>query len=239
MNDSPITIVFSHIAGHTNSEGLKLALRSLRYFRNEHRVVVIGDRPEWMNDDVTVIDHPAVESVQESKMEQLKLAIESDLVTDDFIWMPDNVFFVSPTLLADIIILKTVGEIDPKCGMRRKTVEILKKGGYGTLDFSTYTPYFLSKGGLTELLTEDDVKEVVKELDLISLYFNVVAKGYSALKLDYKTDNIKLSVFSQTPDVTAFKKYVAGKKFLHNLLSSEIVYDYLRKAFPSESEYEK
>ena len=55
--------------------------------------VVIGDKEEWFSDEIHFIECPRVsDNPSVDTYHKLKVALESDLVTDDFIWTNDDIY---------------------------------------------------------------------------------------------------------------------------------------------------
>lgn len=230
MNDI-ITIVYCYIPGITNDESLILSLRSLRLLDFDFEVVIAGSKPEWLSDECKVIDAPC-----EDKVDLLKLVIDSGLVSECFIWMPDNVHIISPVSIHDIAMLKKNGYLEPDCKVRDNTIKALKDRNLATYNFCTNTPYFLSKDSFVRVFEEFNDR---KEYDFISLFYNFCAPLYTALNLDFRRDNICLPIISKDVNPESLKKYSADKKFIHNSSLAPTVTDFLLKRFPTVSIYEK
>ena len=141
-----VTVVIPYVKKKAQGDELRMALRSLhKFLRFGVNVVVIGDREEWMSDEVTVIEHDCVsDNPQIDVVEKLKLAIAADEVTDKFIWSNDDIYLVAPVMLSHFEIPKNKGFLRPELykGIYKenmlRTVELLAT--FPKLDFGTHTP---------------------------------------------------------------------------------------------------
>lgn len=111
-----VTVVIPYVKEKAQGDELRMALRSLhKFLRFGVNVVVIGDREEWMSDEVTVIEHDCVsDNPQIDVVEKLKLAIVADEVTEKFIWSNDDIYLIAPVMLAHFEVPKNKGALRPE-----------------------------------------------------------------------------------------------------------------------------
>ena len=150
------TIVIPYAKDLAQGIELRMALRSIaKHIRTQINVAIIGDREPWMADDsliFTIIEHErSSDNPQVDVVEKLKLAIASPMVTDNFIWSNDDIYFVSPVTLADIEVLKAKETLNPSlfggiyAANMQRTVDLLKNANLPTRNFATHTPVMYNK----------------------------------------------------------------------------------------------
>lgn len=245
-----LTVVFPYLKEKAQGNELLYALRSMaKNFREDFNVVVIGDREDWFSDAIT---HIAAECISENPqidtIAKLKTIIcqENSVVSDKFVWANDDIYFISPVMLADIQILTTAGELEivpnPK-GIyqenRNKTVELLLNAGLEKLNFSTHTAFFFDKEKMVETF------EMFPELNdtgllISSMYYNQHFAGFQSMEVDGKTGNYSLRLISKNPDRQTFADLVKTKKFLNNAETgySPLLVEYLETKFSEKSRFE-
>ena len=243
-----VTVVIPYVKEKAQGDELRMALRSLhKFLRFGVNVVVIGDREEWMSDEVTVIEHDCVsDNPQIDVVEKLKLAIVADEVTEKFIWSNDDIYLIAPVMLAHFEVPKNKGALRPELykGVYKEnmlsTVELLTD--FPKLDFGTHTPIVYQKQKLVDMF------ERFPELNaggylISSVYFNTLwdTEPISSIELNWQSDNIALSIVSKQPDSEKFEELVSKKMFLNNAESgySDFLMKYLLTMFPDKSDFEE
>ena len=221
------TVVIPFVSEFAQANELQLALRGWHEnFREDFNVVVIGDRAPWMSDELDVIqckrigNNPPIDVAN-----KMLLAIDSDLVTEKFIWANDDQYLVSPCMTADFETLKCTGKLNNKNfgetlyqRNKKRTSDLLKKYKLNNWDFSSHTPFVFEKSKLLELIKRFDL---TKEAYLIAtLYYNWYFNGFVPYHLETREalvfDNIKIGVYRQDPDFGLMKKLLPGKKIVNN-----------------------
>ena len=243
-----VTVVIPYVKEKAQGDELRMALRSLhKFLRFGVNVVVIGDREEWMSEEVTVIEHDCVsDNPQIDVVEKLKLAIVADEVTEKFIWSNDDIYLIAPVMLAHFEVPKNKGALRPELykGVYKenmlRTVELLTD--FPKLDFGTHTPIVYQKQKLVDMF------ERFPELNaggylISSVYFNTLwdTEPISSIELNWQSDNIALSIVSKQPDSEKFEELVSKKMFLNNAESgySDFLMKYLLTMFPDKSDFEE
>ena len=88
----------------------------------------------------------------------MELAITSELVSRDFVWTNDDIYFVSPVMLADIQVLKCIGELNPDkfkgiySQNLQNTMALLDSYKLPKNNFATHTPVVFNKERLVVYL---------------------------------------------------------------------------------------
>jgi len=246
-----VTVCIPYVRSLAQGNELQLAIRGwAENFKQGMNIVVIGDREDWMNDLVHVIEcerisnNPPLDVVH-----KMMLAIESDQVTDKFIWANDDQYLISPCMLADFETLKCTGKLgDKNMGStlyqqnKKRTFDFLVKHGAPTWDFSTHTPFVFEKD-----LLEDMIKsfELTKEAHLVAtLYFNWYFPYFIPYECEgpiaLENDNLKVGVYRQNADLDRLKKLMPRKKILSNSESgwSPALSEILNKQFASKCRFE-
>lgn len=222
IHPGPVTVVIPYIKEFAQGNELQMALRGWdKHFKEDFRVVVIGDREPWMNDQVDVIEckrignNPPIDIAH-----KMLLAIESDLVSEKFIWSNDDQYLVSPCVLADFETLKCEGRLKEPFpnnlyGRNKKaTTELLKEAKKPTFDFSTHTPFVFEKEKLADLIEEF---ELTKNAHLISsLYYNWFFPDFVPLRMNLEVDNIKVGVYRPNANFGKLKQLIPQKKLVSN-----------------------
>lgn len=243
-----VTVAIPYVKEKAQGDELRMALRSLhKFLRFGVNIVVIGDREEWMSDEVTVIEHDCVsDNPQVDVVEKLKLAIAADEVTEKFIWSNDDIYLVAPVMLAHFEVPKNKGFLRPELykGIYKenmlRTVDLLSD--FPKLDFGTHTPVVYEKQKLVDMF------ERFPELNaggylISSVYFNTLwsTEQISSIELNWQSDNIALSIISKQPDSKKFEELVSKKMFLNNSESgySDFLMKYLLDMFPDKSDFEE
>ncbi len=157
--------------------------------------------------------HHVVLDGVESMEDAIEIALNEDSIAEGFIIFPENVFLISPVILADIQVLKAKGVIKSGCGVGDRTIELSASNGFKTRQISPDCPVYLEKSKVIELLEKFPNLEI-DEVDFLSLYFNAFYPEVSALELDYRTDNVLLPIVSADPKIETIEKYISGKKFV-------------------------
>jgi hypothetical protein len=249
-----VTVVIPFAADLAQGNELQLALRGWdQHFKEEFNVVIIGDRTEWMNDEaLTVIEHKRIgNNPPLDIVEKLLLAIESDRVTEKFIWANDDQYLISHCMLSDFETLKCSGKLgEQNFGStlyqknKQRTFEALKKFGIkDPWDFSTHTPIVYEKNVLKTLFQAFNVKE---EAYLIAtLYFNFYFPEFvpynSETSASLDNDNLKVGVYRQGADFDRLKKLMPRKKLINNSETgwSDQLSSILNSIFPTKCRFEK
>jgi hypothetical protein len=150
-------------------------------------------------------------------MEKLKIAIAAPEVSERFIFAADDIFLVSPVMLADIETLKITGTVNEKSftGIKaenyKRTADLLERSSYPCHE--AHLPVLFEKERWVELL------EIYPQLNeggyfFTSVYFRRFFQPFVPVTLNWNTDIYLLPVHSQKPDEQAFRAIIHRKKFL-------------------------
>jgi len=247
-----VTVCIPFVAEFAQANELQLALRGWeKHFKEDFNVVIIGNRLPWMSKELDVIeckrigDNPPVDVAN-----KMLLAIDSELVTEKFIWANDDQYLVSPSILADFETLKCTGQLEgANFGSslyqrnKKKTYELLKKAGKSTWDYSSHTPFVFEKEKLKELIVHFKMTE---EAYLIAtMYFNWVFNGFVPYNAESRAallnDNLKVGVYRANADFDLLKNLIPGKKIVNNSERgwTDQFAQILNDLFPEKCRFEK
>ncbi|MBM6856628.1 hypothetical protein [Caecibacteroides pullorum] len=208
--------------------------------------VVIGDKEEWFSDEIHFIECPRVsDNPSVDTYHKLKVALESDLVTDDFIWTNDDIYVLQPIDLSHIQLPKVLGPLDTSKykGFYRenmqRTIDFLKQLGASCQNYGTHTPVMFNKASWLGMIAKLD-EQITQGMLYTSIYFNLQQPQVTAVTLDWRKDPFLLPVVSQNPS-TEVVKSLLPKMFLNNARSgySPWLESFLDKEFPAKCLFEQ
>lgn len=240
------TVVIPYCKEFAQGKELLFAVRS--WYGNARfpaNLVIVGDREDWFDDEVTVIDHQRTsDNPQIDTLEKLKLAIESPEVTERFIWTNDDIYLINRVSLAHIELPKVLGALEPDnfngtyAENLRRTVALLDKAGLPKLNYSTHTPVLFEKSKLKEMLNR--FPEAESGVLFSSLYFNSQPFPAHPVVLSWQTDQFLLPVVSKNPNEKIAKELLKKKVFLNNAVSGYSLWleGLLERMFPEPCIFE-
>lgn len=208
--------------------------------------VVIGDKEEWFSDEIHFIECPRVsDNPSVDTYHKLKVALERDLVTDDFIWTNDDIYVLQPIDLSHIQLPKVLGPLDTSKykGFYRenmqRTIDCLKQLGAACQNYGTHTPVMFNKASWLGLIAKLD-EQITQGMLYTSIYFNLQQPQVTAVTLDWRKDPFLLPVVSQNPSIEVVKSLLP-KMFLNNARSgySPWLESFLDKEFPAKCLFEQ
>ena len=208
--------------------------------------VVIGDKEDWFSDEIHFIECPRVsDNPSVDTYQKLKVALESDLVTDDFIWTNDDIYVLQPIDLSHIQLPKVLGPLDTSKykGFYRenmqRTIDCLKQLGAACQNYGTHTPVMFNKASWLGMIAKLD-EQITQGMLYTSIYFNLQQPQVTAVTLDWRKDPFLLPVVSQNPS-TEVVKSLLPKMFLNNARSgySPWLESFLDKEFPAKCLFEQ
>lgn len=208
--------------------------------------VVIGDKEDWFSDEIHFIECPRVsDNPSVDTYHKLKVALESDLVTDDFIWTNDDIYVLQPIDLSHIQLPKVLGPLDTSKykGFYRenmqRTIDFLKQLGASCQNYGTHTPVMFNKASWLGMIAKLD-EQITQGMLYTSIYFNLQQPQVTTVTLDWRKDPFLLPVVSQNPS-TEVVKSLLPKMFLNNARSgySPWLESFLDKEFPAKCLFEQ
>lgn len=95
--DGPLDFAYPVKVDKTNQyPELRYSLRSIQNMKGAGRVYIAGGVPPWINERVTAISVPQVDGKYAHAGRCLEALLDSD-ISDPFVWMNDDMVFLSPT----------------------------------------------------------------------------------------------------------------------------------------------
>lgn len=194
---------------------VRLALQNLK----DINIVVIGDDPEVLKEEISVIPL-TIEGDNQPLMMLLSMAIDSDLVSDQFILMEHNTFIIDSIDLSHIALPKHIGHLIPN-RYSGKLADIVTRTrdfilneckGIPSYNYITHCPVMLNKTLLVDMF-EECTQLASGEYDIISVYMNAYAKH--PIELDYTKDRWILPIVSDKPDKKTVDRLISGKCFVY------------------------
>jgi hypothetical protein len=247
-----VSVVIPYVKKYAQGNELKLAVRGWdTHFREEFNLVIVGDREPWMNDRLNVIECAVVGSNPPIDIAHKMLrVIESDLVSEKFIWSNDDQYLVSPVMLADLEFLKCTGKLTEKNlggslyhENKRATYTALKSMGAGTWDFSVHMPFVFEKEKLRELI--ETMKLTEKSMLIATLYYNIWFPGFVPYNVEtqiaLENDNLKAGVYRPNADLDRLRALIPRKKVVGNSQAgySEKLMKIIADILPNKCRFEK
>ena len=240
------SVVFPYCKEFAQGKELLYALRS--WYKNccfQANFVVIGDKEDWFSEEICFIECPRVsDNPSVDTYHKLKVALESDKVTDDFVWTNDDIYVLQPIDLSHIQLPKVIGllDISKYRGFYRenmqRTIDCLNQLGAACQNYGTHTPVMFNKASWLGLIAKLD-EQITQGMLYTSIYFNLQQPQVTAVTLDWRKDPFLLPVVSQNPS-TEVVKSLLPKMFLNNARSgySPWLESFLDKEFPAKCLFE-
>ena len=241
------SVVFPYCKEFAQGKELLYALRS--WYKNccfQANFVVIGDKEDWFSEEICFIECPRVsDNPSVDTYHKLKVALESDKVTDDFVWTNDDIYVLQPIDLSHIQLPKVIGllDISKYRGFYRenmqRTIDCLKQLGAACQNYGTHTPVMFNKASWLGLIAKLD-EQITQGMLYTSIYFNLQQPQVTAVTLDWRKDPFLLPVVSQNPSIEVVKSLLP-KMFLNNARSgySPWLESFLNKEFPAKCLFEQ
>lgn len=241
------SVVFPYCKEFAQGKELLYALRS--WYKNccfQANFVVIGDKEDWFSEEICFIECPRVsDNPSVDTYHKLKVALESDKVTDDFVWTNDDIYVLQPIDLSHIQLPKVIGPLDISKykGFYRenmqRTIDCLNQLGADCQNYGTHTPVMFNKASWLGLIAKLG-EQITQGMLYTSIYFNLQQPQVTAVTLDWRKDPFLLPVVSQNPS-TEVVKSLLPKLFLNNARSgySPWLESFLDKEFPAKCLFEQ
>lgn len=247
-----VAIVIPYLKKKAQGNELLYAIRSIakHFEQDDYMIVVIGDKEDWFGDDILHIDHTCIgDNPQADVIDKMKHILADERIPEGFVWSNDDIYFVKPTTLTDIQVLKVAGNLidDGSTSLynrnRIRTINLLKKHGCPTKNFATHMPVFFLKEKMVEVF--EGIPEMSSQgLLMSSLYFNLQFPKAPVVTHDWKKDKWALRVVSKLATEEkkqAFRQLIKSKHFLNHSEAgySALLMDWVARQFPEKSRFEK
>lgn len=229
----------------SNYEELRYSIRSaMENFEDLGKIYIIGNSPEWI-DKNHVIYIPCEDPYKRNKdanlINKLILACSNERLSNSFVNMSDDMFFLKKTTLNDLktpLIDNTHLNFDKpvlnKWQTRlKRTVEVLKNKGFSNINcFEAHTPYLLDKKKYVETLLQFDYGNDLGYCGN-TLYFN------SINQLNYKqsTQQDLLRLVDKQPLCNLLNSKSRFMNITNKGLSEEVK-QFLKIKFPNKTIFE-
>ena len=226
-----------------DSEELRYSLRSLRNVPHKH-VYVVGEKPDWVS-DVEFIQVPQDGPKIDNVMNSILTAASLDGVSEDFILMNDDFFFMKKIHKVPSMNFGQLSEVIAEYmrrypegsryidSMRQAQRLLLERGIKNPISYELHTPMVLNKRKIVDMLRREQWP-----FHLRTYYGNIYETGGA------RSDDVKIFVdqrhnpesYCQDPE-----GYLGEQLFLSATGSSfkhELVGDFVRLQFPEPSVHE-
>jgi len=212
------SVVYPYIHSKDFGHELKCSIRSVQKYADfDFDIWVIGEKPAWYKGNH--IPFPKNESRVFDIARKLKIILETSAISDDFVYMYDDVYFLQKTSLKR---LKTVIAKEPKGvriqGAASRGWKMLLESTYESLgsieklwNYETHLPRLLNKERLRVIYESYNLR--VSSLLFNTLYFNEYFDKPDIV-LSEKND-IKLGLYSPY-NFERIKEMQKGKWYLNH-----------------------
>ncbi len=249
-----IDIIYPYVhevetGGFAQWEELRYSFRSLqKNFKEKFRIWLVGDKPPWLSDEVNFISSPRGKTTNPpiDIVHKMLKVIKNSEISEDFIWMNDDIYFINPVKLKDITSLKAIGNLN---NIHRstntvfrvnlwKTFDLLKKLHLPTWNYSTHLPFYFNKEKLLKIIKRFSMNK--NSFLVTTLYHNYHFPQAHPTILNVREDKIKIGIYKSDPDFDQLRKYMEYKKFLNHSQTgfSEGIKEILIEMFPNKSKFE-
>jgi len=251
-NTPKVAIVIPYLKRKAQGKELLHAIRSIakNFAHDDYMLVIIGDKEDWFGDEILHLDHTCIgDNPQADVIDKMKQILADERIPEGFIWSNDDIYFVAPTTLEDIQVLKVAGNLVDDGSVtlynrnRIRTINLLKKHGCPIRNFATHMPVFFLKEKMVEVF--EGIPEMNSQgLLMSSLYFNLQYPKAPVVTHDWKKDKWALRVVSKLATEEkkqAFRDLIKTKHFLNHSENgySAILMDWIGRQFPEKSRFEK
>ena len=239
-----LSVVIPYCKEYAQGNELLFALRSwYKYAKFPFRIVIIGDREDWMDTaNLTFIEMPRLSDIPSvDTLHKLWMAFYAEEVSDEFIWSNDDIYLINPVTLPHILLPKVLGKLNPaaynghyRAAMER-TIEMLTEAGLPMLNYGTHTPVMFEKKFFENYVPEDNFQAQTGVL-FTSVYFNNLTHIGHPAYLNWRTDPFLLPVVSKSPDEKVVNELLKNKVFMNNARSgySPWLESFLSRRFPDK-----
>lgn len=175
-----------------NSEELRYSLRSLKNIPHG-KVIIAGEKPDWVT-NVTFLPVPQMYTKPKNVGMNMRAAVESELVSDDFILMNDDFFFMKNILEMPTLNFGPMSEVIARYNQRYpegspyitnmiELYEYLQNHGHKKpISYELHTPMVLNKQNVKELW--DDIKGPLYQFrSFYGNYFKVGGQSVPDVKI--------------------------------------------------------
>lgn len=243
------TIVYPYLHQLSQWDELKYSIRSVcKNFKEPFEIVIIGDKPTWYNGK-----HIQTTPIRGRKFtrafdiaRKLEIICKSEMITENFVYMYDDQYFINSTELKDFDGAVCMNEIVkrkvPKLGsetwleLMARTVEVLHQNGHEKIyNYETHLPRVLSKKKLRIMMDAYDLHR--NPLLFNTIYFN---EFYPVPRIILEQSNpIKAGVYKpMTSD--GIRHLCRDKKILNNGERgfNHSLKIFLKNSFPEKCRFE-
>ncbi len=242
---------------------LRYSLRSLELAAPwVGKVWIFGDRPEWLVDDKSLIEHVPHEYM--ARLGRWKLPLKNHFLMtflaslipglfEEFVTFSDDFILLEPVaqddlcrvrVLEDLALVKSRGKGLFKEALWR-TYDTLKRLGYGGLNFECHVPRLMKRRWMWEAYCE--FQDFVTEDRFYGLLCETTVMNY-VLKHEPQTDlawlgqeGRKAGFYNEPPTPDQLRQACAGKTFLNfdDKACGPAIEQFLAERFPKKSKYER
>lgn len=246
-NKQDVCVVIPYVHDKANGDELRYALRAWEKHLPGCRIVLIGDKPDFISDLVHHIEGLALgANPQIDVAKKLMQAIASEEVPSSFIFTNDDIYPVAPVDLEDLKVLRCNGILGQKKnatpGYLEKTnatIAALSAENSPLFDYGTHLPVVYEKYNLAQILSHFKAEE--RGLLISSLYFNSVFYDQEPEIVKGNADGTHVAyIYRANPNKELLEKVFETRNFInHNSEGYAPTLPLLQKHFPGTSKFEK
>lgn len=245
-----ITIVYPFFQGKAQGDELKFSIRSLcKYAQFDFEPVIIGDLPRWYNGK-----HIPVKALRNRRFtrafdiaQKLEIICGTENISDDFVYMYDDQYFINPVTIDNIsgaIAMNEIKKVNPvKVGsevwrelMNMTVVKLRENGHEQIFNYETHLPRVLNKQKLKLILKAYELNK--NPLLFNTIYFN---EFFDEPRIKIEESNpIKAGIY-KAMNLQQIRDLCKNKLILNNGDGgwNHQLNVYLKNTFPERCKFEK
>lgn len=216
-----IDVVYPYIDHLSSWHELEYSIKSVRkHLLNEHRIWIIGDKPEWLKEPFNYIEHNRVPGVPLTNCfdatSKLETIINHPAISEEFVLMYDDIYLLKPMdtmAMRPLYCMANVDRITRHTNTKHQrliwsTVDALKKAGIGEVyNCETHMPRVFVKSKMRDIFKRFNPKE--NRLLTATLYHNwfkedrepkVIKYNPGIVAYFYGVENQKADFITNQPD---------------------------------------
>lgn len=165
--DGHTQFVWPYWHGGAIGDEIRFSVRSVEtFFEGKTTCTIIGDKPPWFFGHYIPqkrVSRNTPNRPFRDMLSKVKTMAEHKEISDNFIWMMDDIYLIKPCSLDDLKVPRAIEwkKSEKNSWQRRKTftMKALESLGRTTYDYATHLPHWVEKNKLFQIFQEFNLDE--------------------------------------------------------------------------------